>query len=280
VVVNRGNSQAVLLAMLQNKAVIVIPVGLRTVFHGVMDSIIAGSALEFNRILEHYSRGQKQDYRKILDIHFPLTQPAALEKVRELFTAALNKKVERVNITKRIYISILYAFLGDIGGAERITKELPDGEIVSLLKKLFNRSISGSESGTLLGYFPGKIVRRHLQALFIRSLLEGKTVVTGSDLLLLEGFDGEVNPHYFIEDIMKRIELEYRAGNESEAGELIHKFHEDYSVFDYYNQAFDMLRFVYRGRRKGWFLRKALWLLKNFNKAYARKFIKDKLNKK
>jgi hypothetical protein len=277
VVVNRGNSQVTLLAMLQKKTVIVIPAGLKTVFHGTMDSIIANSALEFNRIIEHYSRGQKQDYQKVLNIHFPLTQQEALKKVNELFTAALNKKAEGINETKRIYISILYVFLGDIEQAKQIASELPEGDIVSSLKKLFNRSISASEFRTLLGYFPGKIVRWHLQALFTRSLLDGKAVVTRSDLLLLQGFDGEVNPHYFIEDIMKCIELEYRAGNEAEAEELIHKFYEDYSVYDYYKQAFDMLRFVYRGRRKGWFLRKALWLLKNFNKAYTRKFVKDKL---
>lgn len=280
VVVNRGNSQVTLLAMLQNKPVIVIPAGLKTVFHGTMDTIITNSALEFNRIMEHYSRGQKQDYREILNIHFPLTQQEALKKVNELFTAALNKKAtEHVNETKRIYISILYAFLGDTERAKQIASELPEGEILSLLKKLFDRLIGASEFRTLLGYFPGKIVRWHLQALFIRSLLEGKAVVTRSDLLLLEGFDGEVNPHYFIEDIMKRIELEYRVGNEDEAEELIHKFYEDYSVFDYYKQVFDMLRFVYQGRRKGWSLRKALWLLKNPNKAYTRRYLKDRLRK-
>lgn len=279
VVVNRGNSQVTLLAMLQDKPVIVIPAGLKTVFHGTMDSIIANSALEFNRILEHYSRGQKQDYQKVLNIHFPLTQQEALKKVNELFTAALNKKAEGINETKRFYISILYAFLGDIEQAQQIASELPEGEILSLLKKLYDRLISGFEFRTLHGYFPGKIVRWHLQALFIRSLLEGKAVVTRSDLLLLEGFDGEVNPHYFIEDIMKRIELEYRGGNEDEAGELIHKFYEDYSVFDYYKQVFDMLRFVYQGRRKGWSMRKALWVLKNPNKAYTRRYIKDILKK-
>ncbi|NIM10373.1 MAG: hypothetical protein GTO45_00150 [Candidatus Aminicenantes bacterium] len=280
VVVNRGNSQVTLLAMLQDKPVIVIPAGLKTIFHGTMDPIIANSALEFNRILEHYSRGQKQDYQKILNIHFPLTQQEALKKVNELFSTALNKKVtERVNETKRIYISTLYAFLGHTERAKQLATELPEGEIVSLLKKLFNRLISVSEFRTLLGYFPGKIIRWHLQSLFIRSLLEGKAAVTRSDLLLLEGFGGDVNPHYFIEDIMKRIELEYRGGNEAEAEEWIHKFYEDYSVFDYYKQVFDMLRFVYQGRRKGWSLRKALWLLKNFNKAYARKYVKDKLKK-
>jgi hypothetical protein len=59
-VVNRGNSQVTLLALLKNKPLIVVPAGLKTIFHGILDSIISNSASEFRRLLVDYSRGEKK----------------------------------------------------------------------------------------------------------------------------------------------------------------------------------------------------------------------------
>ncbi|UCH92874.1 MAG: hypothetical protein JSV88_21615 [Candidatus Aminicenantes bacterium] len=274
-VVNRGNSQVTLLALVRNKPLIVVPAGLKTIFHGVVDSIISNSASEFRRILVDYSRGEKKDYEKILTSHFPLTQTQAMQKVNELFTAALKKKITNRR-DKKIYISILYAFLEDMVLAKQIVDEAAEEEAASLLEKLYNHKITPGEFGVLLNHFPGKIIRWHLQALFIRSLIKRKNKTRLSEAKgLLEGFDGEVNPHYFIEDLVKRIELEYQAGNEIKAEQLFKKFYEDYSVFDYYKQAFDILHFVYHHHHKYFSFRKALWLLMNPNKAYTRKYIKN-----
>lgn len=278
-VVNRGNSQVTLLAMLRNKPLIVVPAGLKTIFHGLLDTIISNSSSEFRRILVDHSRGEKKDYEKILSIHFPLTQKQAVKEVKRLFTTALQKKITDTR-DKKIYISLLYAFLGDIVTAKQVIAETEAEETTytSLLEKLYNRRITPGEFGKLLNYFPAKMVRWHLQALYIRVLIKAKNKkqLPGA-VSLLEGFDGEVNPHYFIEELVKRIELEYQAGNNRKAEELVEKFSPDYSVFDYYRQAFDMLRFVYQGKGKSQGIRKILWLLMNLNKAYAREIIKENL---
>lgn len=279
-VVNRGNSQVALLAMILEKPVIVAPAGLKTIFHGTADFLISNSPAEFRRILEDYAGGEKKDYSKVLSTHFPFTQEQALEKVNHLFAAALEKG-QTGSMDKKICISVLFAFLGDIGRAAEILVECPQHEQVILLKKLYHHEIAPEEFKILLDYFPGKIMRWHLQALLIRFLISGKSNrKEGAEyrLSLLEGFDGEVNPHYFMEDIVKRVELEYRAGNEAKAEELIERFYEDYSVFGYYRQVFDMLRFVYHHSRKYWSFRKTLWLLGNFNTSYTRKFIKENLS--
>lgn len=280
-VVNRGNSQVTLLAMLRKKPLIVVPAGLKTIFHGLLDSIIANSSSEFRRLLVDHSRGEKKDYEKILTIHFPLTQKQAVQEVKRLFTTALQKKITSAR-DKIIYISLLYAFLGDIVTAKKVIAEAAGEETAStsLLEKLYNHKITPGEFEMLLNHFPAKMVRWHLQALYIRVLIKAKNKkqLPGA-VSLLEGFDGEVNPHYFIEELVKRIELEYQAGNNSKAGELVEKFHPGYSVFDYYRQAFDMLRFVYREKGKSPGIRKILWLLMNLNKAYAREIIKDKLKR-
>lgn len=280
-VVNRGNSQVTLLALLRKKPLIIVPAGLKTIFHGVLDSIIVNSSSEFRRLLVDYSRREKKDYEKILDIHFPFTQKQAVQEVKRLFNKALKRKVTDTR-DKKIYISILYAFLGDMVTAKKIITEAAGEETASiaLLKKLYNHKIIPGEFGALLSHFPGEIIRWHLQALYIRILIKGKNKKQLSEAAaLLEGFDGEVNPHYFIEDLVKRVELEYQSGNNSSAEELVEKFHSDYSVFEYYRQAFDMLRFVYRNQRKRPGLRKLFWVLKNLNKPYVRKFIKEKLKR-
>jgi hypothetical protein len=176
----------------------------------------------------------------------------------------------------------LYAFLGDMAAAKKVIAEaaLEKTTSVSLLEKLYNHKITPNEFEKLLDHFPAKMVRWHLQALYIRSLkkIKPKKQLPAA-VSLLAGFDGEVNPHYFIGDLVKRIELEYRAGNNSKAEELLEKLRPGYSVFDYYRQAFDMLRFVYQGKGKNPGIRKILWLLMNPNKAYAREIIKNKLKR-
>jgi hypothetical protein len=266
-VVNRGNSQVTLLAMLKKKPVIVVPVGLKTIFHGTADSFICNSPSEFRRMLVDYSRGEEKGYQKVLEIHFPFTQKQALEKVRLLFALAL-KKGSIDNITGKLYISILYAYLGEMKRAREILNELPDYPDTPLLKKLYHQSIKPDGFRTLLDHFPGKLLRWHLQALYIRAA--GKECLTS----LLEDFEGDVNPHYFIDDIIKYIELQYRAGNDSKAEELIEKFYDDYYDFQCHRQAFDMLRYVHSQQHKYRRLRKFLWLVKNVNKAYTRKCIK------
>lgn len=277
VVVNRGNSQVTLLAMKQNKPLIVVPVGLRTIFHNSMNPVIANSSRQFKRILQHYSSGQTEDYQKILRTHFPLTQEQALVKVKELFRAALEKGVFDSS-GKKIYISILYAFLEDTARAKEIADAVPENGIVSLLKKLYDRIILPGEFKTLLNHFPGKITRWHLQALFVRVLLKSmKKNFLSQGVGLLEGFGGEVNPHYFIDEIIGRIELEYQRGDKAAAQQFFEKYCEDYSVFHYYKQAFDMLHYVYQRHPKHPKLFKTLWLLKNWNKNYTRKFIKGRV---
>jgi hypothetical protein len=269
-VVNRGNSQVTLLAMLRKKPVIVVPVGLKTIFHGTADFLISNSPSEFRRMLVDYSRGEAKDYQKILGTHFPFTQKQALEKVRLLFTTALNKgTTDRMNtMNRKFHISIFYAFLGEVKRAREILEELPEHPVIPLLKRLYHQSIKPEGFRVLLENFPGKVLRWHLQALYIRAA--GRNCLTS----LLDGFDGDVNPHYFIDDLIRRVELEYRSGNHNKAEALMEKFYEDYFDFDCHRQAFEMLRFVYSSRRKYRWFRKVLWLLKNLNKAYTRKCIK------
>jgi hypothetical protein len=277
-VVNRGNSQVTLLTLLKKKPLIVVPAGLKTIFHGILDSIISNSSSEFRRLLVDYSRGEKKEYGRILSIHFPLTHKQGVQEVNRLFTTALKNKITDTR-NKKIYISLLYAFLGDVTAAIKVITEAAPGENAkSLLEKLYHYRITPDEFGILLEQFPGKIIRWHLQSLYIRSLIKNKQKKQLAEAVgLLQGFDGEVNPHYFIEELVKRIELEFQAGNNIKAEELIEKFHRDYSVFDYYCQAFDMMRFVYGKQWKKSGLRKFLWLLKNLNKPYTRRFIKEKL---
>jgi len=280
-VVNRGNSQVTLLTLLRKKPLIVVPAGLKTIFHGLLDSIIINSSSEFRRLLVDHSRRERKDYEKILTNHFPITQKQAVHEVKRLFAAALKKRITDTG-DKKIHISLLYAFLGDITTAKQVITETAGEHTtsVSLLEKLYNHKITPGEFGELLNHFPAKILRWHLQALYIRVLIIGKNKKQLSGAAaLLEGFDGEVNPHYFIEDLVKRIELEYRAGNNSKAEELTNKLYPAYSVFDHYRQAFDMLRFVYQGKGKSPGVRKIIWLLMNLNKAYAREIIKNKLKR-
>lgn len=271
-VVNRGNSQVTLLAMLQNKPVIITPAGLNTIFHGQLDDVIADNTERFKQL-----PGQKFDYDGLLYRHFPLSREEALEQVRELFARAKNNG-SAPGKQKNFYISILYAFLGDLVRANQVLELFRDEPVTGVLKPLYSGQIGVAGFEELLTHFPAPVHRWHLQALWVRVLVRNRY---GSQVLrpaveLLEGFDGDVNPHYFIDELTARIQLEYQAGRKDIAEGLLAKFHDDYAVFDYYKEAFDFTRYVYGCPTTFPCLRRTLWLLKNLNKSFARKYIKDK----
>ncbi|MCP5047419.1 MAG: hypothetical protein GY940_09630, partial [bacterium] len=293
VIVNRGNSQVVLLAMKRPKPLIVVPAGLNTIFHGNIDHIIARSPAQFKELLEIYSQKRTTSYEQLLNIHYPLNQEEALTQVNQLFQRALETgvptgkdKTGNKTENKTYTIAILFAFLEDISMANQVLEtgrereSERDKSIVGLLKKLFRKDIRADEFKELLDFFPAAIQRWHLQALFIRSLYQsGDKQAIQSGIGLMEGFDGSVNPHYFIHEIVKCIELVFKIGQEEKAEALINKFYGDYAVFDYFKQAFNMMRFVYNGHRNGYTFRKTLWLISHLNKGYTRKYIKEKLTR-
>jgi hypothetical protein len=271
-VVNRGNSQVTLLAMLQKKNLIVAPAGLNTIFHGHLDEIVADSPEQFRRILD-----KRFDYEHVVSTHFPLSQEEALEQVRELLANAVeNGSVPAIN--RRLYISVLFAFLGDMARANQVLEVYLDEPQAQMLKPLYSGQIGVHGFRELLTHFPAPVHRWHLQALWVRLLSRHRhrPEVLKSAVELLEGFEGDVNPHYFIDDLVKRIELEYRAGRRLVAERLTGKLHDDYRVFDYYKEAFDMMHFTYGGA-PGWQgVKKTFWLLAHITKSYTRKYIKDK----
>ncbi len=279
-VVSRGNSQIALLALLRQKPLIVVPEGLTTIFHGCLDSVISSSPSEFRRILSGYERGKAVEYEGILKSHMSLTREESLLRIKALFQPA-PKKAARDRERKILFLSIQFAFLGDVTRAKIVADEEPPERKILLLKKLFDRSIEREEFIALLDYFPEKVIRWHLQALFIRMLLFGRdTDLIEKAVSTLEDFDGSVNPHYFIDDLLGRIELEYLAGRDEDADRLFDRFKSEYSDISYYRQAFDMLRFVYRGHKKNHNLRIKLWLFFHIHQGYCREYIKKMVLKK
>jgi hypothetical protein len=301
VIVNRGNSQVMLLAMMQNKRIIAVPAGLNSIFETNRETAshtIGDRPENFKKILnalqdeknENHDKPcnrDRQKYNELLKTHFPLDQQEALEQVGNLFRQAFETG-GRKSKSGIFYISMLYAFLGDSSSARKVLEtaqeqfpELSGHQVPPLLGKLYEKQIGVEEFQKLLDFFPHPIQRWHLQALFIRRLFKTKDQQMLKDgTALLNGFDGDVNPHYFINEILQRIELEFHSGNIQMGEKLIEKFHRDYAVFDYYRQAFDMIRFVYQSGSKQHILRKTIWLTLNFSAGYTRKFIKDKLRKK
>ncbi|MFC1848887.1 CDP-glycerol glycerophosphotransferase family protein [candidate division CSSED10-310 bacterium] len=275
-IVNRGNSQVALLAMMLKKPLIIIPVELRTIFHGVLDVIISNSISDFSEIVTKYDQGKQIDYENILKIHFPLTQNQARQRVRDLFHTALNTAYPLNNV-KQLYLSLLFAFLDENAWAEKVIDELPDQSKAILLKKLYRRKINYPEFQALLEQFPEKMISWHLQALYIRTLMNcyDKKLLSQA-LELLTDFSGLVNPHYFIDDVIAKIDLEYRAGRLEAAQQLVAKFQPEYSVYTFYHQAFDMLRFVHQPPSRHPGFRRVVWLLLNLNKSYFRRYLRNK----
>jgi hypothetical protein len=275
-VVNRGNSQVALTAMRLDKPLAVLPVGLNTVFHGALDEVIAGSAADLARLAARAEAGAHPDYASLLALHWPLNEAESLRRVGELFAAAQERGGPRVE-ERMLHLALAAAVVGEKALALELLSGAQSGGDGARLSRLIACAAGEDDIAALQMRFPGGMVRRHLQALLTRWLVRRRPVP--GDLDRLDGFDGGMNVHGYLEDLLRRIELELGAGRRTVAEQLLARLEPEYAGFPFYRQAFAMLRFTYsRDRHAG--LRRWLWLLGHAHTPWARRVVGGWLRKK
>ncbi len=274
-VANRGNSQAVLQAMRRSKPLAVIPAGLPTIFHGHLDEVLAESPRELAAIAARAAAGAAPDYQPLLTRHWPLGQAESLRRVEALFDSALRPPAGEDTRAAGLLLALIAAHIGLEREAAALLADPANDAAAGRLASLLDGSFEPASWDALTARLPGAMPRWHLQAQLVRLALRRppRGAALAGLVDRLDGFCGEMNAHYFIDELVGRAELEFRLGRRAAAEDLLARLEPEYGVFPFRRQAFGMLRFAYRHGRDSAGLRRGAWLLGHPHAAWTRRVI-------
>jgi len=243
-VVNHGNSQVVFEAMLHDKPLVVVPLGIRSLFDRAEPDLVARTPERFAELCDQVI-ARTPDYAEILARHVPLSPSESLECSARLFRAAAHNSPLVGKWSKRLDLSLQMQLAHMDGEAERELQALTGDEglpteyssVPDLLYALFAGRAELGQIERLLDLFADHSIRLwHIQALWIRQLYRSRRdrEFVGSGLVYVQSFNGRVNPHYFIRELMMRMDLEYLTGDEGVADQLRAWFQRDYYFLPIY----------------------------------------------
>lgn len=112
VCINRGNSQVVIEALLQNVPVVAIPCGLNTIFDDQLPQVVVSSHVSLKVLLENYDRGINPDWAKVLDIHCPRPALESLERLSRFIRDVANSQKLNHLAEDWLDISLYWGILG------------------------------------------------------------------------------------------------------------------------------------------------------------------------
>jgi len=238
VVVSRGNSQVMFEAISRDLPLVIVPLGLRTLFDDVMPEVVAETPEQLQRICSD-ALIKLPDYKKVTDIHVPLSPEKSLAQTKHFFRSAQDPSSLLPQWSKRLDLTLQMHFVGMVEEAGRELELLCEESempaeyqpVPVLLHFLFAMEAEVKHIEELLGIIGSHKIRRwHIQALWLRQLHRAlpSSALVRDGLHLVRGFNGEVNPHYFIHELLLRIDLESATGSDIEAEKLRAWFRRDY----------------------------------------------------
>ncbi len=243
-VISRGNSQVMFEAMFRGIPLVIVPMNIRTLFDRELPELVANTPDALRYICQHVIT-HPIDYGPIINLHAPLSPESSSEKVAGLVRVMLNGSLQVPRWFKMLDLCLQMKFIGMDEEAHEDLKRLASLEdmpaeyrqTIHAIHHLFRREADVEIISNLLESFRGNLIRQwHVQALWIRQLYQRRRDVSmvGAGIPLTRSFIGAVNPHYFIQELLMRMDLEFIAGDQEIAEQLRSWFQEDfYFLWDF-----------------------------------------------
>ncbi len=124
VLFDRGNSQAVFDALWKGLPVIVVPMGKRTIFHGIADDIIAENEYGISRAFDAIKKNGMDIYRQVFERYLNISPEDALKRTMSRIDEAARRNELYDRDEKILLIALFWAWMGyDIQG-RRVMRSL------------------------------------------------------------------------------------------------------------------------------------------------------------
>lgn len=235
ILINRGNSQVIIDALQKDIPVIVIPMGRKTLFHGVLDEVVVDDIEKIGIVLDVIKQKGFSIYRSILKDNFSITPEEALNtvvyRIKQIAdNVELYKPEERLT-----ELALFWALMGYNSKGLKVLDKLRnslDGKKEQLRESIY-RLISYKASCddlVFLREWSNKSYREWLiQSLWIKCLyLKSKSMSCEDKELVLE-FPPRMSREYFINYICMLGWCYLKSGLRTNCELLIKKNFEEYS---------------------------------------------------
>lgn len=225
VLFDRGNSQVVMDALQRNIPVVIVPMGRKTLFHGLADEVIISRADEIPFILDRIGREGMALYRHVFESHLSMKPKDAFRQtIRRIGEVAGNK--ELYDPARRIVeLSLFWAWMGYPRRGVAILRYADhvlgiDSKIAGSLERL-TLLRACRDDVVMLSKWTGSGYRQALlQSLWIKSLYMKRCSLSDKDMEWLADYPPQMNKAYFLPFAQMLRWLLLRSGRNAESGKL------------------------------------------------------------
>ncbi|MFC1679951.1 hypothetical protein ACFL2T_07060 [Elusimicrobiota bacterium] len=194
---NRGNSQVTLDALDRGLPVIAVPVGRKTLFHELPDSVVADDVADIRRVLKLVGERGRELYKPVMDRYTAISAEQAVRNVAASIMEIAEKRELHKPTERMVTLALFWSWMGYPRQARRLLGSLRDAADTRVLEaadRLVSDRASRDDLAVLrdrewLSGYKDWI----LQSLWIRKLDASGERLSDSDIGWLEGFPPRMN---------------------------------------------------------------------------------------
>lgn len=230
---NRGNSQVIIDALDKQVPVVIVPVGKESLFHGLMDIVIANEAGDIEKIFGLIKIRGMELYRPVLERYLSISLEESLTKVTSRI-AEIAENNELYKPEERLLeFALFWAWMGYNSQSYRLFNTLKKTSRVSrayiqAAERLVSRKANYEDVSTLKKWAAHGYREWIIKSLWVRLLYLTRKRMSFFDREWLRDFPPRMNRYHFLPFAFMLGWCYTRSGLPDEAKELAGKIYGDY----------------------------------------------------
>ena len=243
VLFNQGISQVVVEALLRELPVVVVPVGARTAFDGLLDDLVVHEPSDVPRALSFIGNGHSpmKAYDPFWQTHMAVSPERALEQTARRIEEIARSGDARDEADKLLELAIWQAALMDRDGARDtlglLARYQVDPELVSSLQRLVWDSVEREEMARLSAHVGSGLLGYAVKSLWIDALCRQRMHVQQEDMQWLSCYPPKMMGTLFLAHAFRWAEHLVRCGHRRSGEEHIAGLADKYSHLESVRQS-------------------------------------------
>ncbi len=203
VLFNRGNSQVIIDAVTNGVPVVIIPLEKKTIFHGLIDGVIANNADEITMAMEQIKDRGMSLYEPLFERHLYIPAQKAFGKVVSLIEYIAKKKELYKPQERLLELALFWAWFGYMRQSLQILNSLKSSSQISAdtlvrVYRLVFYKADREDISSLRDWSSGRYLELIIKSLWIRNLFFTRKKMDYYEREWLTDYPPRVNRSHFL----------------------------------------------------------------------------------